>query len=255
MRNLKVEICYNGTRYHGYQYQINAYTVQEAVEKALAKIMQESVRISGCSRTDTGVHARSYFFSFTTESDIPCGGLVKGMNTLLPNDIAVKACTEEAEEFHARFSSVGKRYIYKIHNGKVRDPFSENLALMYCYGLDDEKLRRCARYFEGTHDFSSFCASASDVEDKTRTIYKTDVRRSGDEVEIEFIGDGFLHNMVRIMVGTMIFYNEDKFDDNYIKSLFEIPDRTRAGKTAAACGLYLDKVYYDETELKNDIGR
>lgn len=156
MRNLKVEICYNGTRYHGYQYQINAYTVQEAVEKALAKIMQESVRISGCSRTDTGVHARSYFFSFTTESDIPCGGLVKGMNTLLPNDIAVKACTEETEEFHARFSSVGKRYIYKIHNGKVRDPFSENLALMYCYGLDDEKLRRCARYFEGTHDFSAF---------------------------------------------------------------------------------------------------
>lgn len=253
MRNLKVEICYKGSRYHGYQYQINALSIQELLEKAASKILQENVRINGCSRTDTGVHANSYFFNVLTDSKIQCEGFVKGMNTMLPNDIAVLYCTDENEDFHARFSSVGKHYIYKIWNGKVRNPFYENAALMYPYKLADDKLREAAGIFEGTHDFTSFCAAASDVLDKTRTVYKINVNRNGNLVEIDFFGDGFLHNMVRIIVGTMLFYNEGKFTLEDLKSMLKVPDRTKAGKTASADGLYLNKVYYNKEEMQSDI--
>lgn len=254
MRNFLVEICYDGTRYHGYQYQINALTVQEVVENAVSTILNEQVRISGCSRTDTGVHAKQYFFSVLHNSDISPDGFVRGMNTMLPKDIAVVGCKEVAEDFHARFNSKGKKYVYKIWNGKTRNPFLENRALMYGYPLDIEKLGECANLFIGTHDFTSFCSTASFVEDKTRTVYRIDVKKNGDMVDITFIGEGFLHNMVRIMVGTMIFYNEGKYSLDDIRDMLNAPDRRKAGKTAFAGGLYLEKVYYDEEEIKKEIG-
>ena len=250
MRNFKVKICYDGSRYHGYQYQINALSIQEVLEKAVSTLLNNPTRIFGCSRTDTGVHANEYYFSVEHESGISTDGFTKGMNTLLPKDIAVISCEEVDSDFHARFSSNGKRYVYKIWNGKVRNPFYENRALMYPYPLDLAKLKECADKFIGTHDFTSFCATASAVEDKVRTVYCIDIAKNDDMVEITFIGDGFLHNMVRIMVGTMIFYNEGKFTLTDIDNMFVNPDRKKAGKTAFSGGLYLDKVYYDEDLIK-----
>lgn len=252
MRNFKVEICYDGSRYHGYQFQINALSIQEVLEKAVCTVLNEQVRISGCSRTDTGVHAEQYFFSVLHNSRISCNGFTKAMNTMLPKDIAVLNCEEVSEDFHARFSSKGKKYIYKIWNGSVRNPFYEKRALMYPYTLDEDKLRECADLFIGRHDFTSFCSTASAVEDKVRTVYRIDVERNGDMVEVSFIGEGFLHNMVRIMVGTMLFYNEGKFTLNDIKDMLEVPDRTKAGKTASPDGLYLYRVYYDN-EIEKDL--
>lgn len=254
MRNFKVKICYDGSRYHGYQYQINALTIQEILEKAVCTVLNEQVKINGCSRTDTGVHAKQYFFSVLHNSSISSDGFIRGMNTMLPKDIAIIDCVEVSNEFHARFNSIGKRYVYKIWNGKTRNPFYENRALMYEYPLDIKKLGECADCFVGTHDFTSFCNTASQVEDKIRTVYRIDVNKENEMVEITFIGDGFLHNMVRIMVGTMIFYNEGKFSLEEITDMLKNPDRTKAGKTAFAGGLYLDKVYYNEEELKKDIG-
>ena len=252
MRNFKVEICYDGTNYHGYQYQINAITVQEVLEKAVCTVLNTDVRINGCSRTDTGVHARQYFFSVLHSSSISTDGFLRGLNTLLPKDIAVISCEEVDESFHARFNSTGKRYVYRIWNGKVRNPFYENRALMYQYPLSLDKLRECASLFIGTHDFTSFCSTASEVEDKVRTVKKIDITKNGDMVDITFIGDGFLHNMVRIMVGTMIFYNEGKFTKEQILDMFSCPDRKKAGKTAFGGGLYLDKVYYDDFDIKGE---
>ena len=244
MRNIKVMMSYRGTRYHGFQRQANAMTVQEIVENCLGKMLDHKTTIYGCSRTDTGVHALEYCFNFRTESQIPLSGLVRGMNTLLPKDISVLSSEEAPEDFHARFSCKGKEYLYKIHNHESKDPFAEDLALHYRRPLDAELIAKAGKAFIGTHDFKAFCSVGSNKEITVRTVYDFTVSKNENEIVLLVKGDGFLYNMVRIMVGTLLFINEGKIQADALEAILLSGDRTNSGKTAQPHGLYLNRIYY-----------
>ena len=244
MRNLKVMAAYRGTVYHGFQRQENAVGIQNIIEEKLSEITNAPVKINGCSRTDTGVHANQYCFSFETEHGIPCGNIVRGMNSLLPDDISILSCEEAPQGFHARYSCIGKEYVYLILNRPCKDPFMADLALHYPFALDTGLLERSAQDFVGTHDFTSFCGTANQKEDSVRTIEYFRIEKNESLVKLIVKGDGFLYNMVRIMAGTLIFINENKLAPDSIPSILAARDRNLAGKTVQAHGLYLNRVFY-----------
>ncbi len=247
MRNLKVFIAYNGAEYHGFQRQDNAISVQEVVEKAIGKLLKTAPPvIYGCSRTDAGVHARRFCFNFHTESKIPCTGFVKGMNTVLPDDIAVLSCEEADSDFHARFCTVSKEYVYLINNMYTRDVFLRNLAYHYPYPLDLEKMQSAAKLFVGEHDFGAFCRAEGKarVKSTVRTVYELSVSESRGIVEIKIRGNGFLYNMVRIIAGTLIYVSEGKRTQDDIKTALLTQNRDFGGITLPPEGLYLSEVYY-----------
>ena len=163
MRNLKVCIAYNGAAYHGFQRQNNAVTVQQTIEECMSKLLGQSVTINGCSRTDTGVHARQFWFNSKIDNAIPCMGFVKGLNALLPDDIAVLSCEDAEDDFHARFCSKGKEYIYVVKNTPQRDVFSNRLALHYGGRLDEKIMDKASKLFIGEHDFAAFCKAEAPV--------------------------------------------------------------------------------------------
>jgi tRNA pseudouridine38-40 synthase len=180
------------------------------------------------------------------EHTIPCSRLVGALNHFLPADIAVRDCREVAEDFHARYSCSGKEYVYKIWNNPVRSPFLEGRALHYWYPLDLERLNQAAQYYTGSHDFTSFCTLDSrERGDMTRTVTKAELEKEGDLVTFTVAADGFLYNMVRIMVGTLLRVAQGKFEPNDIPGIIEAKNRKAAGPTAPACGLYLNRVFYD----------
>ena len=242
-------IAYRGTNYHGFQRQNNAITVQETVEKHVSKVLNEAVTITGCSRTDTGVHANQYCFNVKTNSSIPCRGFVRGVNGELPDDISVLSCEEADESFHARFDCRGKEYIYKLHCSESKNPFAPDLMLHYRRKLDTEAVRRAAGYFVGTHDFSSFCADCTNVSTTVRTIYSFNIEKCGDTVIMLVKGNGFLYNMIRIMVGTLLDVSEKRIQPDDIPEILSAGDRLKAGRTAMAHGLYLNRVFYSDEEL------
>ena len=244
MRNLLITISYDGSAYHGWQVQKNAVTVQQVFQKAVEKLFCEKTDIKGCSRTDSGVHAKMYCVSLKTQKNIPCENIITGLNTYLPKDIAVTGCIEVADDFHARYSVKSKEYVYRIYNSQIRNPFLKNYALHYRYPIDAQYLNEEAQAFLGSHDFSGFCSAKSDVEDTVRTVYSFSVTRNGDEVIFCVEADVFLYNMVRIMVGTLLFVNEGKIKQGELADVIKSKDRKRAGKTAPAHGLYLNNVKY-----------
>lgn len=244
MRNLAVTIRYNGSRYHGWQVQKNALTVQEVFQNSLERIIGERPDVKGCSRTDTGVHAYMYIVSFMTDNSIKCEQLVKALNFALPPDIAACDCREAGEDFHARYSCKGKQYIYKILNSYNRDPFYQSLAFHYGLRLDEKIMDSAAKGFLGTHDFSAFCSAGSKVKDRVRTVTRADVERNGDMILFTVEADGFLYNMVRIMVGTLIETSTGRIKPESIPEIILSGDRSKAGMTAPPEGLYLNKVYY-----------
>lgn len=246
MRNLLVEICYNGANYHGYQVQANGITVAQTVQDAVEQVLKVREPITGCSRTDAGVHANSFYFHMKTERRIPCENLIKALNCALPGDIAVLSCKEVPLDFHARYSCKGKEYVYKLWNAPVKNPFLEHLAAFYPYPVDEGRLDRAAKDFIGTHDFTAFCAAGGKKMDATRTIYDFTVRREGDLVLFTVRGNGFLYNMVRIMVGTLLKIQEGKIPFDGIPRILKQKNRALAGNTAKAEGLYLNRVFYDD---------
>lgn len=244
MRNLKVFTAYCGTAYHGFQRQENAVGVQNILEEKLSLLTNGDVKINGCSRTDTGVHANEYCFSFETEHSIPCNNIIRGMNSILPDDISILSCEEVPADFHARYSCIAKEYEYLILNRQSKDPFLADRALHYPFKLDIPLIEKAAQDFVGTHDFTSFCGTANLKENTVRTIEYFKVIQNENLVKLIVKGDGFLYNMVRIMVGTLIFINEGKLDAGSIPAIIEAKDRNLAGKTIGAQGLYLNKVFY-----------
>lgn len=244
MRNLLVTISYDGSAYHGWQVQKNAVTVQQVFQRAVEKLLCTKTDIKGCSRTDSGVHANMYCVSFKTNSNIPCKNIISGLNTYLPKDIAVLDCIEAAPDFHARYSVRSKQYVYRVYNEQIRDPFLKDRAFHYRYRINEQLLDTEAQAFVGTHDFAGFCSARSDVEDTVRTVYAFSVERRGSEVLFKVEADGFLYNMVRIMVGTLLFVNEGKIKPGELADVINSKNRTLAGKTAPAHGLYLNKVNY-----------
>ncbi len=237
-------MAYRGTAYHGFQRQGNAVGIRNVLEEKLSALTNSAVKLNGCSRTDAGVHAREYCFSFETEHTIPCANIVRGINSLLPDDLAVLNCEEAPADFHARYSCKGKEYMYLILNRREKDPFLADMALHYPYELDTELLARAAQDFVGRHDFTSFCGTANQKSDSFRTIEYFRIEKSENLVKLLVKGDGFLYNMVRIMVGTLIFINEDKLSADSVPRILAARDRNLAGKTVPAHGLYLNKVYY-----------
>lgn len=244
MRNLLVTMRYDGSQYHGWQVQDNAVTVQQTFQDALERLFGQRLPVVGCSRTDSGVHALMYCCNFRTDSAIPCEKIPYALNAHLPDDIGVYACREVPEDFHARYSCKGKRYIYKIHNSPFRNPFAMGYSCSYRPKLDAAFLNEQAKDYIGTHDFAAFAAAGGSVEDTVRTVQASAVYRDGDTVCFEVQADGFLYNMVRIMAGTLLGISEGKIPEGSIPAIIDSLDRSRAGVTAPPQGLFLKEVYY-----------
>lgn len=250
MRNLKVTISFDGSDYGGWQIQKNSYTLQQAVQDSLKKILKKEHKVTGCGRTDAGVHAYGYVFSFKTESDIPVKGLFRALHTTLPDDIAVIDVCEVSLDFCAHFSAVAKQYIYTFSNKVSRDPFMDRYALHYEHPMDDALMNRSAQQFLGRHEFNAFCASGAQNMTFDRTIYQSEVKRRGDMVYYYVTGSGFLYNMVRIMAGTLLYISAGKIAPMTIDEIILSKDRERAGKTLPPHGLYLNSVFYDNSCIK-----
>lgn len=252
-RNILLFLSYDGSNYHGWQVQQNAVSVQEIFQDTLQKILKESVDIKGCSRTDSFVHANMYGVSFKTYNRIKPDNLVYALNRLLPSDIAATYATEVPLNFDARYSCKGKQYIYKIWNHKIRNPFYRNRALHYWYKLDTDYLNETAKLFIGTHDFTSFATiDKREPKNMVRTIYDFDVVKKDCMVEIKVSANGFLYNMVRILVGTLLRVAQKKFTKEDIPKIISAKNRSCAGPTAPPQGLYLNKVFYD---IKEDVNK
>ena len=234
MRNLKLEIEYDGTNYCGWQVQKShrSKSIQEVIEKTLRKILQERVRLIASGRTDAGVHALGQVANFKTRSKIPSGKLQRALNGLLPDDISIIKVEEKPLDFHSRFRAKSKVYQYTILNRAYPSALLRNRVYFYPYPLNIRLMRKKARSLLGKHDFKSFCASASSVKDTVRTIKRLSIKKSGPAlITIEIEADGFLYNMVRRIAGTLIETGRGK-------------SPKLAGPTAPACGLRLVKVRY-----------
>lgn len=244
MRNLLLTISFDGTAYHGWQVQENAVTVQQTLQDAMEHICSKRDNVVGCSRTDAGVHANMYCCNIRTESAIDCKKLVGALNAVLPRDIAALDCKEVDFDFHARYDCKSKEYIYKIWNSPNKNPFLYNYSLHYKYPLDEKFLSEQAKAFIGTHYFDAFCAAGSSVEDTKRTVMNACVEREGDMVIFRVEADGFLYNMVRIMTGTLIDISRKKIPADSIEQIILSKNRSAAGYTAPAHGLYLNNIHY-----------
>lgn len=249
MRNLRLTLRYDGAAFHGWQFQPNCITVEEEVKKACSRILGEDVTLHSCSRTDAGVHANMFCCNFKTEKDREPDKLIFGLNAVLPESVSVYGCDEMPLDFHSRYDCKGKEYIYIIRNEKQRNPFFRDRAFHYPFKLDEKKLDEQAKSFIGTHDFAAFCSSGSTVKSTVRTVFDCGVRRDGENVIFFVKGNGFLYNMVRIMVGTLLDINEGKIPCDTIPDIILSKDRSHAGITAKPQGLYLNHVYYKDGEF------
>lgn len=244
MSRLLLTLRYDGRRYHGWQVQKNAVTVQQTLQDAVERVTGVRSGIIGCSRTDSGVHAEMFCCTADTDSMLRGDAMTAALNANLPRDIAVYGCREVPEDFHPRYSARGKRYLYRIWNSEARNPFWEGLALHLRRPLDAERLDKAAKDYIGTHDFISFCSAGSDVKDTVRSVRSCGVIRDGELVTFLVEADGFLYNMVRIMAGTLLEMAAGKRKYDGIPEIIAAKTRTAAGATAPACGLILDRVFY-----------
>mgnify|MGYP005847279467 CR=1 FL=1 len=258
MRNIKLTIEYDGTNYHGWQSQNNAFTIQAAIQAAIGRLTGEDCKLIGSGRTDTGVHALGQVANFKTDSKIPAERFSYALNSLLPPDIVIKKSEEAGMDFHSRYSARGKKYKYIIYNSPHPSALLRNRACHVARPLDCYSMSKAALCFAGTHDFLAFSASGRNVKNSVRTIARTSLNKrercncvsgSGEGgsaciYEFEIEGDGFLYNMVRIIAGTLIEVGLGRISAGSVPGIIVGRDRKMAGKTAPACGLYLVEVYY-----------
>lgn len=238
-----IRLSFVGTAYCGWQTQKNGPSVQACVMDALRRIFGEVSEFSGCSRTDSGVHALDFCASFSVPGQMPCEKLVLALNANLPKDIAVHSACLVSEEFHARYSVKQKEYRYRIHTASVRSPFLEQRAWHRPGDYDLDLLNKAAAILQGTHDFRSFMAAGSKIEDCIRTVFDAHFEQNEDSLDFYVSADGFLYNMVRIMVGTLLEVPH-RFSLDDVAEILTAKDRSRAGMTAPAHGLYLNRVEY-----------
>lgn len=239
-----MKIKYDGTRYHGWQVQDNAVTVQQTVQDAFEAFLGIRPNITGCSRTDSGVHAKEYCFHFDCDKDISDDGLIRALNTKLPDDISAFYCKKADDGFHSRYSVKSKRYEYLFYDGKFRDPFYSKYSWLMKKTLDEKVLDKAAKQFIGKYDFIGFCSSGASVTDTVRQVFDSGVVREGNIVKFYVEADGFLYNMVRIMAGTLYSVSLGKTSADDIKNIILSKDRKKAGITAPPQGLFLSAVNY-----------
>ena len=244
MRNIKLTIEYDGTNYLGWQRQKVGNTIQGTLEEAIRVLTNETVETIGSSRTDAGVHAKGFVANFKTSSKIPADKYREAINHKLPDDIVILKSEEVDEEFHARYNAMGKTYSYSILNREVPSAINRNYVYHVKRRLDIEAMREACNYFIGTHDFASFKSSGSSVKTTVRTISELYLEEQEDTIKIYVTGDGFLYNMVRIIVGTLIMVGFNKIKPNEIENIIKEKDREKAGICVPAKGLVLEKVYY-----------
>jgi tRNA pseudouridine38-40 synthase len=249
MRNLKLTIAYDGTDFSGWQVQPGAQTIQGTLASAIGRITGENVLPQGSGRTDAGVHALAQVATFETGSSIPAGNLVIALNDVLPDSIRVLAVEEVAAEFHARKSAQGKTYRYRISREAICPPFLARYVWHYPYPLDEEAMRKAAPLVEGEHDFTSFAAvdperGREDGASNVRSIFSSEWRREESELIYEVRGNGFLHHMVRNLVGTFLLVGKGTLKPGDVTRIIAEKNRAAAGATAPASGLYLVYVEY-----------
>ena len=252
MRRIRLLIEYDGTAYAGWQRQENALAVQQVVEEALGRLTGETVRLTGASRTDAGVHALGQVAAFDTESRIPGEKFAFAVNTKLPGDIRVSESREADADFHPRFMARGKIDRYRMYDGPHAMAMYKNRAAHSIYPLDETAMGRCLCACLGRHDFAPFAASGSAVKDTVRTIYRAEARRTGRFVDLYVYGNGFLYNMVRILAGTLMDVGGGRQSEDCVEKALSSLSRLDLGVTAPACGLTLMRVLYEEDAGRAD---
>lgn len=245
MKNIALRLRYDGSRYHGWQVQKNAITVAQTMEEALAKVCGERVKLTGCGRTDAGVHALRYCANLHSDCTVPVDRMPLAVNSRLPDDIAVVDAVEVPDDFNAIGSCVKKEYVYKILNSRIPDPFLADRVCFYPQRLDISLMQAAARAFEGTHDFKAVRSEGTQTKTTVRTVYWCRVEKDGDLITVSICANGFLYNMCRAMVGTMVYASYGKLIPEEIPALLEKRDRRLTGPTMPPQGLYLNRVWYD----------
>lgn len=244
MRNLRLDLCYDGTRYRGWQrLPEKEQTVQGKLETALSRILGEPIEVSGSGRTDAGVHAKGQVASFHCQSDLPVEEILTALRRYLPEDIGIYSCQEVPERFHARLNAREKTYVYRIWNSDRPCVFQRRYVTVLPEKLDLEAMERAAALLEGKHDFSAFCQNPRMKKSTVRTLRRIQIRQVGEELELGFTGDGFLYGMVRILVGTLVEVGQGRRSPESVSELFG-GKRAEAGFLAPAQGLCLEEVRY-----------
>lgn len=244
----KAIIAYDGTNFSGFQIQHHQRTVEEELNKTLTKINRsQPVQVFASGRTDAGVHALGQVIHFDLGDRRDLEKLRFALDSQSPSDIACLQVEEVASDFHARYHVTGKTYEFRVDIAKARSPFKRHYASFFPYSIDLAPMKEALAYLIGTHDFTAFCATGSSVENKVRTLKKADVilKEAEEELVFTFTGDGFLYNMVRIMVGTLLKVGNGRMPASQVKEMLESKQRSLGGPTAHPEGLYLKKVYYD----------
>jgi tRNA pseudouridine38-40 synthase len=244
MRNVALRLSYDGTRYHGWQLQRSESTVAGALESAVASVCGAPSRVTGCGRTDAGVHARAYCCNFKTTSSIPADRLPSALNSRLPPDIAVERAVDADEDFDAVISCLKKEYTYEIYCSRVHNPFLTDRALRYPRALNLEAMRAASEAFVGTRDFAAMRSAGSHTKTTVRTVFYYHVETVDGIVRLRVCADGFLYNMARAMAGTLLYVSEGKISPAALREIMSSGDRRLAGPTAPACGLYMTRLWY-----------
>lgn len=245
MKRIKLTVAYDGTDYCGWQVQPQMPTVEEALNRALSRLLGEEITVIGASRTDAGVHAQGNVAVFDTETRIPAERICYALNTCLPEDVVAVKSEEVPVGWHPRHCKSCKTYEYRILNRTFPDPVLRRMTHFVSFPLSMEDMREAAGYLKGTHDFKSFCSVHTSVKDTVRTIYALDIEREGDLITIRVKGNGFLYNMVRIIAGTLINVGRGYYTPGQVKEMLEALDRREAGVTAPPQGLTLVEIAYD----------
>ena len=246
MKRVRMVLAYDGTNYCGWQLQPNGITIEEVLNQALSELLREPVVVIGASRTDSGVHAEGAVAVFDTENRMPADKICFALNQRLPEDIRVLQSDEVPLTWHPRKQNCVKTYEYRILNRKISMP-TRRLYSHFCYfDMDVEKMQQAAEYLLGEHDFKSFCTVRTQAEETVRTIYSLTVTKADDLITIRISGSGFLYNMVRAMVGTVVYAAEGKLAPEDIPAILDSGNRTLAGPTVPPGGLYMTRLWYDE---------
>lgn len=244
MKRVLLTICYDGTAYHGWQVQPNGVTVQQVLQQELYGLLGRETGVTGCSRTDAGVHASEFCCHLDCDDSIPDDAFIRGLSSRLPPDISVIGCKTVPDDFHARYNALGKTYSYNIRNSKIKDPFWGRYSWQIERPLDVDKMNLFCGEIIGTHDFYAFSSSGRTVSDTVRTVSECFVTRDNENITLTVTANGFLYNMVRIIVGTAVEVSDGKIDYLNTKNILNQKKRENAGITAPARGLFLKKVIY-----------